>query len=52
VTEETLGYDVFDGGPPMRLERRVGLRSPGKPSLALRLLVVLTIGWGWLQNKF
>jgi hypothetical protein len=38
VTAETLGYDVFDCGPPM-LERRLGLRSPGKPSIALRTLV-------------
>ena len=42
---ETLGYDVFDSGPPMRLERILGLRSPGRPSTALRLAVVLTVAW-------
>jgi hypothetical protein len=40
-----MGYDAFDCGPPMRLERLLGLRAAGRSSIALRLVVVLAVGW-------
>ena len=36
---------LFDGGPPMRLQRALGLVKPGRPLFARRALLAVLIGW-------
>lgn len=36
---------VFDGGPPTGLLTRLGLMRPGAPRIALRMMLVIAVGW-------
>jgi hypothetical protein len=36
---------VFDGGPPIHLQMLIGLMTPAKPNIALRMMLVVGIGW-------
>jgi hypothetical protein len=42
----TADADVFSGGPPQRLQRALGLRSPGDAHVARRAAVAALAGWG------
>jgi hypothetical protein len=37
--------ELFDGGPPLRLERSLGLVKPGRPQVARRALLAVLIAW-------
>jgi len=37
--------ELFDGGPPLRLERSLGLVKPGQPLVAKRALLAVLIAW-------
>ena len=37
--------DLFDGGPPMRLQRALSLVKPGQRRVGKRALLVVLIGW-------
>lgn len=37
--------ELFDGAPPLRLERALGLVKPGRPSFARRALLAALVGW-------
>lgn len=37
--------ELFDGGPPLRLERLLGLVKPGQPMLSRRAMLAVLIGW-------
>jgi hypothetical protein len=36
---------MFDGGPPIRLQRALHLAKPGKPRIAERAMLVAFLGW-------
>lgn len=40
-----VNEELFDGGPPLRLQRSLGLIEPGRPLVARRALLALLIGW-------
>jgi hypothetical protein len=44
-TTANLNDELFDGGPPLSLERSLGLVKPGQPLVAKRALLVVLIGW-------
>lgn len=37
--------DLFEGGPPIGLQRRLGLLAPGSLRIARRTVIVVMIGW-------
>ncbi|MBI3797382.1 MAG: hypothetical protein HY268_10520 [Deltaproteobacteria bacterium] len=39
------GSDIFAGGPPVRLERSLGLIKPDNPRITQRALLAGFIGW-------
>ena len=39
------GSDLFEGGPPIGLQRRLGLVKPGQPRIGRRMLLVILVGW-------
>jgi hypothetical protein len=40
-----LEPQVFDGGPPLRLQRSLGLVKPGQPRVISRALLAAAISW-------
>ena len=45
MTELAVDADVFSGGPPQRLERTLGLMSPGDPHVVRRAVVAVLATW-------
>ncbi len=37
--------DLFDGGPPLRLQRSIGLIKPGDRQIRKRVFISILIGW-------
>lgn len=37
--------DLFDGGPPIGLQMRLGLLAPGRPNRRRRAIIALVLGW-------
>lgn len=37
--------ELFDGAPPLRLERALGLVKPGRPAIAKRALLAALVAW-------
>ncbi len=37
--------ELFDGGPPLRVQRSLGLVKPGEPRIARRVELAILIGW-------
>ncbi|MEI9991709.1 MAG: hypothetical protein WDM86_16915 [Rhizomicrobium sp.] len=37
--------DLFDGGPPIGLQMRIGLLAPGRPNIRGRALLAVLLGW-------
>jgi len=37
--------ELFAGGPPIRLERRLGLIKPDEPRIIRRTILVGLVGW-------
>jgi len=40
-----IDSDLFDGGPPLRWQKAVGLVRPGNPRIIRRAQLVILIGW-------
>lgn len=37
--------ELFDGGPPIRLQRSLGLIKPDQPRIIYRAVLVALVGW-------
>jgi ABC-type multidrug transport system fused ATPase/permease subunit len=40
-----VNEELFDGGPPLHLERSLGLIKPGRPLVAKHALLAVLVGW-------
>jgi hypothetical protein len=40
-----INHELFDGGPPRRLQRSLGLIRPDKPGIVRRALLAMVLGW-------
>lgn len=40
-----IALKLLDGGPPLNLQRRLGLIRPDRPRLILRMVLAVAIGW-------
>jgi hypothetical protein len=41
----SIPRDFFDGGPPLRFERRLGLVTPGNLRIRRRILLEVLVAW-------
>jgi hypothetical protein len=40
-----IDRELFDGGPPCRPQRSLGLIKPGEPRIVWRVILVVLLGW-------
>lgn len=45
MSNPVTALTLLDGGPPLTLQRRLGLIKPNRPRLVLRTLLAVGIGW-------